>query len=219
MILIIHFVLHKKRRETMKDDKKEKSEQRYMERIRLIKDRVVNTRPEMDLENAKIMTKSFKETAGEPLCIRKAKAFRRQCREKTVKIWDQELIVGCSGILPDTEGPGAVLKSVSHLPHDRFVQGTLLNMKIEPEMLNSENGIMQMMALLKSMCSLGIFQVQFNVIDRETLLAAQERPEEYRGLLIRVAGYTAYFTELGKDVQDEIIARTEQESLYGCSVG
>lgn len=118
----------------------------------------------------------------------------------------------------DTEGPGAVLKSVSHLPHDRFVQGTRLNMKIEPEMLNSENGIMQMMALLKSMCSLGIFHVQFNVIDRETLLAAQERPEEYRGLLIRVAGYTAYFTELGKDVQDEIIARTEQESLYGCSV-
>ena len=71
----------------------------------------------------------------------------------------------------DTEGPGAVLKSVSHLPHDRFVQGTLLNMKIEPEMLNSENGIMQMMALLKSMCSLGIFHVQFNVIDRETSLA------------------------------------------------
>ena len=60
---------------------------------------VVNTRPEMDLENAKIMTESFKETAGEPLCIRKAKAFRRQCREKTVKIWDQELIVGCSGMI------------------------------------------------------------------------------------------------------------------------
>lgn len=63
-IFIIHFVLHKKKRETMKDDKKEKSEQRYMERIRLIKDRVVNTRPEMDLENAKIMTESFKETAS-----------------------------------------------------------------------------------------------------------------------------------------------------------
>ena len=119
----------------------------------------------------------------------------------------------------DKEGPGAVLKSVAHLPHDRFVQGTLLNMKIEPEMLNSENGIMQMMALLKSMCSLGVFHVQFNVIDRETLLKAQKHPEEYRGLLIRVAGYTAYFTELGKDVQDEIIARTEQESLCGCSVG
>lgn len=119
----------------------------------------------------------------------------------------------------DVEGPGAVLKSVSRIPHDRFVQGTLLNMKIEPEMLNSENGIQQMMALLKSMCSLGIFHVQFNVINRETLLAAQKNPQDYRGLLVRVAGYTAYFTELGKDVQDEIIGRTEQKSLYGCSCG
>lgn len=197
----------------MKDDKKEKSEQRYMERIRLIKDRVVNTRPEMDLENAKIMTESFKETAGEPLCIRKAKAFRRQCREKTVKIWDQELIVGCSG--NDNEATNEIAGEMF-----TFIANEIesYRSKIEPEMLNSENGIMQMMALLKSMCSLGIFHVRFNVIDRETLLAAQERPEEYRGLLIRVAGYTAYFTELGKDVQDEIIARTEQESLYGCSV-
>ena len=119
----------------------------------------------------------------------------------------------------DTEGPGAVLKSVSRIPHDRFVQGTLLNMKVEPEMLNSENGIQQMMALLKSMCSLGVFHVQFNVINRETLLAAQAHPEDYRGLLVRVAGYTAYFTELGKDVQDEIIGRTEQKSIYGCNCG
>lgn len=119
----------------------------------------------------------------------------------------------------DVNGPGAVLKSVSHLPHARFVQGTLLNMKVEPEMLESENGIMQMMALLKSMCSLGIFHVQFNVINRETLLAAQQKPDDYRGLLVRVAGYTAYFTELGRDVQDEIIGRTEQKSLYGCSCG
>ena len=83
----------------MKDDKKEKSEQRYMERIRLIKDRVVNTRPEMDLENAKIRTESCIAPAGAPLCSRKPKAVRRQCREKTVKIWDQELIVGCSGMI------------------------------------------------------------------------------------------------------------------------
>ena len=101
----------------------------------------------------------------------------------------------------------------------RFVQGTLLNMKIEPEMLNSEKGIMQMMALLKSMCSLRNLSCAVQCNLRETLIAAQEQPEEYRGLLIRVAGYTAYFTELGRDVQDEIIARTEQESLYGCSVG
>ena len=69
------------------------------------------------------------------------------------------------------------------------------------------------MALLKSMCSLGVFHAQFNIIDRETLLAAQERPDEYKGLLIRVAGYTAYFTELGRDVQDEIIGRTVHSTL------
>jgi len=80
-------------------------------------------------------------------------------------------------------------------------------------MLSTENGITQMMALLKSMCSLGVFHVQFNVIDGEKLRRAQQNPEEYKGLLIRVAGYTAYFVELGKDVQDEIIGRTTQKSL------
>ena len=69
----------------------------YMDRIEYMKKRVVHTMPEMDLENARILTESFKETGGEPLCIRKAKAFRKQCREKTVKIWEKELIVGCPG--------------------------------------------------------------------------------------------------------------------------
>lgn len=113
----------------------------------------------------------------------------------------------------DLGGPTAVLKSVSHIPHDRFNQGTLLNMKVEDELLNSEKGIQQMMALLKSMCSLGVFHVQFNVIDQEKLLKAQKNPEQYKGLLIRVAGYTAYFVELGKDVQDEIIGRTVQKQI------
>lgn len=108
----------------------------------------------------------------------------------------------------DMNGPTSVLKSVSHIPHGRFVQGTLLNMKVEPEMLTTDNGINQMMALLKSMCTLGIYHIQFNVIDQEKLLKAQKNPEKYKGLLVRVAGYTAYFVELGKDVQDEIIART-----------
>ena len=108
----------------------------------------------------------------------------------------------------DMNGAGAVIKSAANIPHERFVQGTLLNMKIEPDFLADENCIVQLMALLKSMCSLGVYHVQFNVIDRETLLKAQENPEQYKGLLIRVAGYTAYFVELGKDVQDEIIGRT-----------
>ncbi len=116
----------------------------------------------------------------------------------------------------DLNGPTAVLSSVAHIPHGRFVQGTLLNMKIEPAMFNTENGITQLMAMLKSMCSLGIYHVQFNVIDQETLLKAQRDPEKFKGLLVRVAGYTAYFTELGKDVQDEIIGRTV---MQGISVG
>ena len=110
----------------------------------------------------------------------------------------------------DFNGPGAVLKSVANIPHDRFVQGTLLNMKIDPEMFQTENGITQLMALLKSLCSLGVYHVQFNVVDQAKLLEAQEHPEDYKGLLVRVAGYTAFFVELGKDVQDEIIARTVQ---------
>lgn len=116
----------------------------------------------------------------------------------------------------DFNGPTSVLRSVANIPHGRFVQGTLLNMKVEPQMLSTENGISQMMALLKSMCSLGVFHVQFNVIDQKTLLAAQKKPEEYTGLLVRVAGYTAYFVELGRDVQNEIISRTVQK---GISVG
>mgnify|MGYP002682280725 CR=1 FL=1 len=86
-------------------------------------------------------------------------------------------------------------------------------MKVEPAMLATENGITQMMALLKSMCSLGVYHVQFNVIDQEKLIQAQKNPEEYKGLLVRVAGYTAYFVELGKDVQDEIIGRTVHHSI------
>ncbi|MDW7729672.1 MAG: formate C-acetyltransferase/glycerol dehydratase family glycyl radical enzyme [Bacillota bacterium] len=116
----------------------------------------------------------------------------------------------------DLNGPSAVIKSVAHIPHGRFVQGTLLNMKVEPAMLKTENGITQLMALLKSLCSLGVFHVQFNVIDQETLINAQREPEKYKGLLVRVAGYTAYFVELGKDVQDEIIGRTVQ---HGISTG
>lgn len=108
----------------------------------------------------------------------------------------------------DMNGPSAVLKSVANIPHDRFVQGTLLNMKIDPEMFDSDNGITQLMALLKSLCTLGVYHVQFNVVDQAKLVDAQKNPENYKGLLVRVAGYTAFFVELGKDVQDEIIART-----------
>lgn len=116
----------------------------------------------------------------------------------------------------DLNGPSAVLKSVANIPHDRFVQGTLLNMKLSPEMLATDNGKQQLMALLKSLCSLGVYHVQFNVVDQKKLIEAQKHPENYKNLLVRVAGYTAFFVELGKDVQDDIIARTVQTESGSC---
>ena len=113
----------------------------------------------------------------------------------------------------DVNGPTAVLKSVSKIPHDMYVSGTLLNMKLDPSLLQDERGARNLMSLLKSMCDLGVYHVQFNVISEETMRDAQKNPHKYRDLLIRVAGYTAYFVELNKEVQDEIIGRTSQTSL------
>ena len=113
----------------------------------------------------------------------------------------------------DVEGPTAILKSISHIPHDRFMQGTLLNMKMLPDFFAKEEGMASMMTLLKGLCSLGIFHVQFNVVDQEKLIDAQKHPEQYKGLLVRVAGYTAFFVELDKSVQDDIIARTSIASV------
>ena len=109
----------------------------------------------------------------------------------------------------DVNGPTALLKSVSRIPHARYTQGTQLNMKLEPSIMGGEKGMAHMINLIKSMCTLDVYHAQFNVVDRETLLAAQENPQEYKHLLIRVAGYTAFFVELGKEIQDEIISRTE----------
>ena len=73
------------------------AEKAYMARVNRLKDRVLNTHPEMDLENAVLLTRGFQESEGEPFVVQKAHAFRKQCSEKTVKIWDDELIVGTAG--------------------------------------------------------------------------------------------------------------------------
>ncbi|SDX30972.1 glycyl radical protein [Eubacterium barkeri] len=116
----------------------------------------------------------------------------------------------------DVNGPTALLKSVSHIPHARFTQGTQLNMKLEPSILEGEEGLHNLMNMLKTQCTLDIYHSQFNVVDKSILLDAQVHPENHRDLLIRVAGYTAFFVELGKEVQDEIIGRTEISSWQGC---
>ncbi len=112
----------------------------------------------------------------------------------------------------DVNGPTALLQSVAKLPFVKASNGTLLNMKFLPSFFKTEEGIEKFTDLLRAVCRLGISHIQFNVLNESDLRAAQERPEEYRGLTVRVAGYTAYFTELARDLQDEIIARTTYES-------
>lgn len=107
----------------------------------------------------------------------------------------------------DISGPTAVLKSVSRIDSLLGSNGTLLNMKFLPEFFN-ESGIDKFVMFLRTFVALKIPHIQFNVISREDLIAAQKDPEKYRGLTVRVAGYTAYFTELAGDLQNEIIART-----------
>jgi formate C-acetyltransferase len=113
----------------------------------------------------------------------------------------------------DTKGPTAVLKSFSKCANDVFTTGALLNMKLDPSLFKDERGIGAFMSLLKSAHDLDVYQVQFNIVSTETLRKAQGHPEEYRNLLVRVSGYSCFFVELYKNIQDEIISRTTQGGL------
>jgi len=106
----------------------------------------------------------------------------------------------------DTNGPTAVLKSCAKI--DPLNQ--LLNQKFLPQFLEGENK-KQFINYLRSWCDMGVPHVQFNVVDRDTLLDAQNQPEKHSNLIVRVAGYSTYFVDLSKGLQDHIIARSEQE--------
>lgn len=113
----------------------------------------------------------------------------------------------------DKEGPTAVLNSVSKLPFDLAANGSLLNMKFLPSLFKTEEDRENFCSLLRAFVDLKIHHVQFNVVSTEDLLKAKADPESYRGLTIRVAGYTAYFTELADDLQNEIIERTSHGEI------
>jgi formate C-acetyltransferase len=112
----------------------------------------------------------------------------------------------------DRHGPTAVLKSVAKMDHVR-TGGTLLNQKFTPALLADEAGLNGLVKLIRGYFRLDGHHIQFNVVDAATLRAAQERPEEHRDLIVRVAGYSDYFCDLGKSLQDEIIARTEHATV------
>ncbi|MGC9469219.1 MAG: trans-4-hydroxy-L-proline dehydratase [Anaerolineae bacterium] len=108
----------------------------------------------------------------------------------------------------DRRGPTAVIKSVAKMDHVR-TGGTLLNQKFTPQLLADDEGLEGLVKLIRTYFGLGGHHIQFNVVDAATLRKAQAHPERYRNLIVRVAGYSDYFCDLTKALQDEIIARTE----------
>ena len=109
----------------------------------------------------------------------------------------------------DVNGPTAVIKSCSKMDHLR-TGGTLLNQKFTPSVVKGEEGLDNMANLVRAYFNMDGHHIQFNVIDRETLIRAQQNPDEYKDLIVRVAGYSDHFRNLSKALQDEIIERTEQ---------
>ncbi len=112
----------------------------------------------------------------------------------------------------DRQGPTAVLKSAAKMDHGR-TGGTLLNMKFTPALLEGDEGLDSLTQLIRSYFRLDGHHIQFNVVDAETLRKAKARPEEYQNLIVRVAGYSDYFVDLGEALQNEIIERTEQQGF------
>ena len=109
----------------------------------------------------------------------------------------------------DVNGPTAVIKSCAKMDH-LATSGTLLNQKFTPDVVAGEEGLAHMANLVRSYFAMDGHHIQFNIIDRATLIEAQKNPEEYKDLIVRVAGYSDFFRNLDKPLQDEIINRTEQ---------
>lgn len=111
----------------------------------------------------------------------------------------------------DAQGPTAVLKSVSKLDNYLLSNGTLLNVKFTPSTLEDESGLNKLADFLHAFTKLKLQHIQFNVVNAETLREAQQRPQDFAGLVVRVAGYSAFFVELSKEIQDDIIRRTAHQ--------
>jgi formate C-acetyltransferase len=111
----------------------------------------------------------------------------------------------------DVKGPTALLLSNANSKDTGSKErvARLLNLKLSPATVAGSEGTKKLMSLIRTFCDLKLWHVQFNIINKATLLAAQANPEKYRNLLVRVAGYSAYFVDLSPELQNEIIARTE----------
>ncbi len=112
----------------------------------------------------------------------------------------------------DRNGPTAALKSASKVDHSR-TGGTLLNQKFTPRLVQGDEGLDKLAYMVRAYFRLGGHHIQFNVVDSNTVRAAQAEPEKYRDLVVRVAGYSDYFCDLTSALQNEIILRTEYEDV------
>ena len=112
----------------------------------------------------------------------------------------------------DTNGPTAVIRSAAKIDHIK-TGGTLLNQKFTPSLLSTEEGCNNLVHLIRAYFRMDGHHIQFNVVDADTLREAQKHPEDYRDLIVRVAGYSDYFNDLREDLQNEIICRTEQTTF------
>ena len=112
----------------------------------------------------------------------------------------------------DTNGPTAVIRSAAKIDHIK-TGGTLLNQKFTPSLLSTDEGCYNLVHLIRAYFRMDGHHIQFNVVNADTLRDAQKHPENYRDLIVRVAGYSDYFNDLGEDLQNEIICRTEQTSF------
>jgi len=113
----------------------------------------------------------------------------------------------------DGNGPTAVFASSLCFDHSRFMDGIALNLRMHPTVLSRDDGIAKLRDMSKAYFAAGGLECQYNVVDTDTLRAAQKTPTEYRDLVVRIAGYSAYFVELGEDQQNDIIARNENKAL------
>ena len=109
----------------------------------------------------------------------------------------------------DKNGPTAVISSISHIDQSNFPNGTLMNLKFHPTALAGEEGVRKLSQLIGTYFDMGGMELQINVVSSDTLKAAQENPGEHKDLVVRVAGFSAYFVELAKDGQNDLIRRTE----------
>ncbi|MBT7600112.1 MAG: formate C-acetyltransferase/glycerol dehydratase family glycyl radical enzyme, partial [Anaerolineae bacterium] len=112
----------------------------------------------------------------------------------------------------DTNGPSAVIKSLTKIDHTKS-GGTLLNQRFLPSLLKRDEDIKKLGHLVRSYFTLGGHHIQFNIVDTATLLAAQENPDDYKDLLVRMAGYSDYFNDMNADLQQEVIERTQNEAF------